>query len=486
LALIPPGGSDGLLDSWLAANILTNTATWIFQPQRLMDYYLAYESYFAGLLFYEYRGIQIYTEALNQRDPTGQDAQDYLNDSYTPNLNAEVDRFLIGAARLVAYSANLTATSATDPLFLGGQDVLSRAQFFAIQTRDEGMYGIRTAILTTADALKPTGNPTPMVNLANSSKALTWSSSATVLRVPNGPAYDQWDTTKNPTFSGFLGPSTDWLLLLGNFGPALPQHLGNGWNTKLMDSLLPAPNSPAFSVNTYTDGYQLSATGTILYGLGLGWARLGGPQQFGALYPGDSVNPSWVINSNNVAKREEKSGQTTLTTNDGLSDRKLSPGFQFSASSSNGRYKSWISGYIQDERIFTYQGKNPLTATMRVTFQADVYFGANREGYSTLKLYAWRGLYDRTVNAWVPNSYTNWNFWNPDIQKHDLQFGTNGVITQDLSISLAPGHTYGWIIGVQSDTTMYAANDPQWGSVGLDVRDMRSYLYLKGVTIRFP
>ena len=484
LAIIPPGGSAGLLDSWLSANILTNTATWTFQPQRLMDYYLAYESYFAGLLFYEYRGVQIYTEALNHRDPTGGDAKEYLNDTYTPNLSSEVDRFLIGAARLVAYSANLTATSTTDPLFLGGQDVLSRAQFFAIQTRDEGTFGLRTAILTTADALKPTGNPTPLVTLANSSKGLSWNSPSTILRVPNGPAYDHWDTTNSPTFSAFLGPSTDWLLLLGNYGPALPQYVGNGWSAQLTDSLLAAPVSPAFSVGTYTDGYQPSTTGTILYGLGLAWARLGGPQQFAANYPGGGANPSWVVNSNSVSNRTSGSGITQLVTNDGLSNRALSPGFTFSANSNSGKYKSWVSGYIQDARNFTYQGMNPVTAVFRVTFQADVYFGNNNAGYSTLKLYAWRGLYDWTAAAYVPNTYTNWNFWNPDIMKHDLQFGTNGVITQDLSAALTPGHSYGWIIGVQSDTTMYAANDPQ--SVGLVVRNMRANLYLKGVTIRFP
>jgi hypothetical protein len=56
-------------------------------------------------------------------------------------------------------------------------------------------------------------------------------------------------------------------------------------------------------------------------------------------------------------KRESGKGQTTLATNDGLTDRRLAPGFQFSANSSNGSYKSWISGYIQDERGFIYQGR---------------------------------------------------------------------------------------------------------------------------------
>ncbi|MCX5977870.1 MAG: hypothetical protein NTV33_13900 [Coprothermobacterota bacterium] len=183
LAIAPKDGSDGLLDSWLSANILTNTATWTFQPQRLMDYYLAYESYFAGMLFYEYRGIQIYTEVLNQRDPTGQDAKGYLDQSYTPNLSAEVDRFLIGAARLVAYSATPT-TNPRVPLFQGGQDVLSRAQFFAIQARDEPTFGIRATLLTTADALKPTGNLTPLVSLKNSTKASSfyWNPSSSGLQ----------------------------------------------------------------------------------------------------------------------------------------------------------------------------------------------------------------------------------------------------------------------------------------------------------------
>jgi hypothetical protein len=120
----------------------------------------------------------------------------------------------------------------------------------------------------------------------------------------------------------------------------------------------------------------------------------------------------------------------------------------------------------------------------RVTFQADVYFGSNSKGYSTLNLYAWRGLYDWTASAWVPNTYTSWNSYHRDIGKRDLQFGTNGVVTQDLSAALTPGHSYGWVIGVQSDTAMYAANES--GSKGLDVRNMRAILYLKGVTIRFP
>jgi hypothetical protein len=228
---------------------------------------------------------------------------------------------------------------------------------------------------------------------------------------------------------------------------------------------------------------NLTTTGTITYGLGMGWARLGGPQQFAAIYPGGTVNPSWAINSNSVGKSESCKEQTTLATNDGLTDRRLAPGLQFSASTDSGKYESKVTGYIQDERGFIYQGRDPLQMTVRVTFQADVYFGNNNVGYGTFKLYAWRGLYDRTASQWVANSYTSWSFWNPDIMKHDLQFGTKGVVTQECNVSLVPGHTYGWIVGVQSDTDMKAANDPY--SAGLDVRNMRSILYLKGVTLHF-
>jgi hypothetical protein len=452
-----------------------------------MDYYLAYESYFAGLLFYEYRGIQIYTETLNQRDPTGQLTQNYLDRYYTPNLSAEVDRFLIGAARLVIYSANLTTTNASDPLFQGGQDVLSRAQFFAIQTRDEDSFGMRAILLTTADALKPTGNPTPLVNLANPGKGLSFSASATILRVPEGTAYDLWDGSSSPTFNTFLGSSANWLLLQVNFGPGAPEDLGNGWNVQLADSVLPASLSPAFPVSNYDDGYHLVTTGTITYGLGLGWARLGGPQQFGAFYPGGQVNPSWGINSNSVAKVNESGNPSTtpLVTNDGWSDRKLSPGFQYDSVLPNRKssYSTNINGVIQDERAFTYNGGAPLQAKARATFQANVFWGAWGVGDSSISIkhYAWIGLYDRTTNQWA--SYARWACENPNIHHSNVQFGTNGVVTVEYAVSLSPGHTYGWIIGVQSNTWIQDAYVTHAGGHNLDLRNMQSYLYLKGVTI---
>ena len=79
-----------------------------------MDYYLAYESYFAGLLFYEYRGIQIYVEALNHRDPTGQTADTYISQYYTPNLRDEVDRFLIGCASMGMADGGVAARQVAD------------------------------------------------------------------------------------------------------------------------------------------------------------------------------------------------------------------------------------------------------------------------------------------------------------------------------------------------------------------------------------
>ncbi|MCX5975831.1 MAG: hypothetical protein NTV33_03110, partial [Coprothermobacterota bacterium] len=386
--------------------------------------------------------------------------------------------------RLVVYSANLTTTSTTDPLFLGGQDVMSRAQFFAIQTRDEGTYGLRTAILTTADALKPTGNPTPLVNLTNSGKARSLSTSATVLRLPEGLAYDLWDSSASPIFNNFLGPSTDWLLLLGNFGAAAPEDPGNGWNVQLTDSVLPATVSPSFPVNTYDDGYHLSATGTILYGLGLGWARLGGPQQFAANYPGGGVNPSWVINNNNVVatKSGKGSGTYSFVSNDGLTDRRLVPGLQFSAYSVDMKqYNLTVTGYVQDERGFKYQGTNPIKPTVQVTFQADVFLGKYDCGGGQIHLTAWIGLYDRTTNQWVDQSYKSWSFNVPNYQKNtNVQYGT-GPVTLPVSVSLVPGHTYGWIIGASSDSDV----GNYYGSA-LDAQNMRSILYLKGVALRFP
>ncbi|MCX5971527.1 MAG: hypothetical protein NTV14_08530, partial [Coprothermobacterota bacterium] len=247
------------------------------------------------------------------------------------------------------------------------------------------------------------------------------------------------------------------------------------------DSILPATVSPSFPVNTYDDGYHLSATGTILYGLGLGWARLGGPQQFEALYPGGSVNPSWVINSNSVVanKTGKGSGSYSLATSAGLPS--LAPSLQFSASSDDTRqYEVTVKGFIQDERGFTYQGTSPIKPTIKVTFQADVFFGKFDCGGGAIHLVAWIGLYDRTASQWV--SQPSWSFNITHYQtKGNIQYGTNGLVTQELSVSLVPGHTYGWMIGVSSDSDV----SNYYGSA-LDAQNMRSTVSLKGVTLSFP
>ena len=482
-AIAPSDGSDGLLDSWLAANILTNTATWTFQPQRLMDYYLAYESYFAGLLFYEYRGIQIYTETLNQRDPTGQLTQNYLDRYYTPNLRAEVDRFLIGAARLVIYSANLTTTSTTDPLFQGGQDVLSRAQFFAIQTRDEDSFGMRAILLTTADALKPTGNPTPLVNLANPGKGLSFSASATILRVPEGTAYDLWDSSSSPTFNTFLGSSANWLLLQVNFGPASPAEIGNGWNVRLADSVLPLPVSPAFAVNAYTDGYQLSTTGTILYGLGLGWARPGGAQQFASTLSGGILNNSWVLDINTLRGQESgKGGSCTYSQANGFSDRSFSPGVRFSAKG-GATYRLDINGIYQNLRGFLYTGAIPLQAKVRVTYQLDLWLGKWPDAGGDTQLGAWIGIFDYTTKQWAAgSSIWNWNAHGGQSSSGwNKQYGTNCIVTQELQPTLLTGHNYGFCIGISSST--WITKNPATGN--LSYNESRNWITFKGATIRF-
>ncbi|MCX5973793.1 MAG: hypothetical protein NTU59_03795, partial [Coprothermobacterota bacterium] len=774
--------------------------TWTFQPQRLMDYYLAYESYFAGLLFYEYRGIQIYTETLNHRDTTGQTAQNYVTHYYTPNLNAEVDRFLIGCARLVAYSANLTTTNPLDPLLQGGQDLLSRAQFFAIQTRDEGTYGIRTAVLTTPDALNPTGNPTPLVNLANSSKglAINWSAAstglttldvrslavdpsnpqvlyaatwgggvskstdsgrnwadcsnglttlhvaalaidpsnpqilyagtaqglhgvfkttdggahwnpisnglltwdvrslvidpshpqtlyagnyngnegtgvykstnggaswtvsstglvgssyfdalvidpsnpqilyaataltgqavfkstdggahwnsassglanadvrslaidpshpqtlyaatwgngafastnsggawipvsngltslnlhalavdptharvlyagtdhqgvfkstnggfswhgtcsgwtdnevncltvdpttphvlyagthaggiyrsnngagvepaaATILLVPEGPAYDRWDSTQGQ----FLGGSTDWLLLLTDFGPAVPQYQGPGWTTQLADSVLPAPISPAFPVNTYNDDYRLSATGTILYGFGLAWARLGGAQAFSLVYPWNTPNPHWRVEKNTMTMTETgKGGQMSFFKSDGLTSPPGTLGTKFwgdAAFKPFDVYSAQIKGVMQDSRPFAYQGQFPASVTCRVNLQTDLYIGKIPNGDVSINLQAHLGIWDLTTGkdaegntptAWIGTGFPVSNTW-------DKQHGTNGFVTLEQKAVLQPGHQYQLYLRVESNS--YATADKF--SYGMTVKEMRAYITYLGAIL---
>lgn len=478
-AIAPSDGSDGLLDSWLAANILTNTATWTFQPQRLMDYYLAYESYFAGLLFYEYRGIQIYTETLNHRDPTGQTAQNYVTQYYTPNLNAEVDRFLIGCARLVAYSANLTTTNPKDPLLLGGQDVLSRAQFFAIQTRDEETYGIRTAILTTPDALNPTGNPTPLVNLANPSKGLTINWTATVLAVPEGPAYDRWDSTQGQ----FLGGSTDWLLLLTDFGPAVPQYQGPGWTTQLADSVLPAPISPAFPVNTYNDDYQLSATGTILYGFGLTWARLGGAQAFSLVYPWNTPNPHWRVEKNTMTMTESgKGGEMHFFKSDGLTPPLGTLGTKFwgFAAFKPDVYSVQIKGLLQDSRPFAYQGQFPASVTCRVNLQTDLYIGKAGPGLILINLQAHLGIWDLTTGKDADGSTpTAWIGAPERMKDWDKQYGTNGFVTLEQKAVLQPGHQYQLYLRVESNSSAEAMKI----DYGMTLNEMRAYITYQGATL---
>ncbi|MCX5973256.1 MAG: hypothetical protein NTU59_00995, partial [Coprothermobacterota bacterium] len=382
--------------------------------------------------------------------------------------------------RLVAYSANLTTTNAKDPLFLGGQDVLSRAQFFSIQTRDEATYGLRSVVLTTVDVLKPTSNPTPLVNAANPSKGLAMNWSATVLPVPECPAYDRWDSTQGQ----FLGPSTDWLLLLTDFGPAVPQYQGPGWTTQLLDSALPAPLSPSFSVDAYNDDYQLSTTGTTLYGCGFAWARLGGAQAFSLVYPWNTPNPHWRVEVDTMHMSGGGAGgqmyfatSNELTSQPGIlgvkfwGDAAFKPGHVFHAE---------ITGVLQDSRPFTYQGLFPASVTCRVNLQTDLYIGKIPIGDVSINLQAHLGIWDLTTGkdaqgntptAWIGTGFAVSNTW-------DKQHGTNGFVTLEQKAVLQPGHQYELYLRVESDSSAAAEHE-----FGMTVKEMRDYINFMGATL---
>lgn len=447
--IIPSGGSKGILDSWVDTYIITNTSSWTFQPYNLMQYYQTFESYFAGLLFYQYKGADIYTEVMNHNDPTGQTSKGWLTEgplSYQSMVRDEVNRFLVCAARMVAYAANLGSVNPSDPLFLAGGDVLARAQFFALQTLNQDHYGLRGAVLVTQDDLLQTGSTTPVLSLNNSAKGVSdYQQPATAIPVPAGPAYDAWDAGQ----SIFKGSSQQWVLLLADWPKVQP---GAGYTITLRNSIVPAPVSPAFSVDTYTDGYVLSSTGTVLYGCGFGWARLGGAQQFTIRNPAGNANPNWKIDSNNVAVTGHGVEHVALTVNNGLSDLSGTPKIQFSKntyqpSQINGTF---VLGTIQDSRHFTYTGINPLAVHFNVRVKSVIHWEVSQFPYNGfVNFTAEVGLWDFTGNK-LADGCTPVSWINP--KQYNGNYGSLDFVTVPITGTLNPQHTYGLTMKVMVDS----------------------------------
>ncbi len=495
--IVPSDGSYGILDTWVDSNVLTQTTTWTFQPQRLMDYYLGFEDYFAGLLFYEYRGVQVYTEALNYGDPSGVTSANWLTvgpESYQNWLNGDVNRFLVCVGRMVAHAANLGATDPNDPLFKAGAEVLARAQFFALQTLNQEHYGMRGAILATTDALINTN----MAVISNSGKGVSTSTKATVIAIPNGPAYDRWQDN-----ASFLGQSTDWALLLADWGELDPSLIGTGYRVRLSTPAgLPFfPLSPLFSYDRYDDSYSPTITGTVYYGCGFGWARVGGAQQFGAVDPavGSGLNPQWTLDVNNIvfSQAGDPQGKKGLqwTKNDGIGDLSLSPGVQFTVDAQwyhKNTYSCGVQGAIQDLRHFTCPSiisSDPFLTTLRATYQVDCNIGSMTDCLNfRFNLDTWVRVWDYNTKNWVN---TNWRWFGTAVQGHspkwNVQYGTNGVVTQSLALTLIPGHQYGLCIGLNTDCYLKADNGGQYPAPqGTTVRNMRASITLKGATFSFP
>ena len=98
----------------------------------------------------------------------------------------------------------------------------------------------------------------------------------------------------------------------------------------------------------------------------------------------------------------------------------------------------------------------------------------------TIHLVSGTDLYDRAADTWA--SQPSWSFNIAHFQKKtNIQYDTNDLITQALSISLVLGHVHGYIISISS----YLNVSNQYRSA-LDEQNMRSSVSLKGVTLTFP
>lgn len=245
-AIIPPD----IAKSPVLGNFTDLGINRVAQGKSLTDAYLGVESYFSQLLYYQLEGVNLFVETkiyrkkagLSQID--GMDAQAYM-DFFTKNeLQPEVDNFMNNVCRLILSQVDLSDYDHFLPS--DAPTILSRANFFRIQSLNEDHFGLRGTLIATQDLV----SSVMTINARSRQTGRLYSGTGTLYTV-QGVTYDYW------TGNAVKG-SSDYTVIAYDFGDAAPG------DYDILDANGNVIGSA--TVQTYKDDYTVDASGTIHYG----------------------------------------------------------------------------------------------------------------------------------------------------------------------------------------------------------------------------
>jgi hypothetical protein len=158
---IDPGVNEGAMSAW-TTTLIDKVGT-----QDLLNLFLSLEYYFGSLISTQSKGLNLMVEALHHRDDpiTASSilpqnfpgtAKEYLEQKFTPWMEAEAEEFLRCVDRLVVAGLDLR-TDATKPVTMVSDEVKTiyfRADFLAAQVSSRQPFGLVTRIIGEPDSVQ--------------------------------------------------------------------------------------------------------------------------------------------------------------------------------------------------------------------------------------------------------------------------------------------------------------------------------------------
>jgi len=372
----------------------------------LRDAYLALETYFAQLMYYQVQGVTIVVEAKTAiaksgGKPVGTSADAYYKHYLTHQLAPQVQSFMDNTWRLIVARGSLAHTSGFLPA--EAQGIAARAEFLRTQTLALDHFGLRAHALVTSNH---SGELTAAT--ATAADGTTHPSAAVTSTTVSGPVYDSWKGAQ-------VSPSTTYQVVTFDFGDVpVGAYSITG----------PAGFAPsAVQVQPYTADYAADPAGKIHYGCGLGHTRVGAVEAFAAGAGG--AGRTW-----------EHGGASHVSFNGSLAADSIS----VSGHQTNDEF----AGEIQVDYRFTYGGSQPAKVTIPTRAHAHgsavtaVEMDMDGSGSAAADLTATMGVWDSKSNKIVRAS----NTWSKDLSQHQSVSVDWRPQDSRFTFTAVPGHSY--------------------------------------------
>ncbi len=395
-AIIPQDGAKkGVLDNYRKL-LLDKDAD-------LSSAYLALETYFSQLVYYQIQGVTLVVEARTAQakdtPPIGSEVEtvEYYK-NFRASLAEEVQNFMDNTWCLIVAQASLAHTSGFLPA--EATVVAARAEFLRTQTLALDHFGLRAHAVVTSNHKDEVTTAT-----ATAADRSTHTAKPTTTTSVKGPVYDSWKGAE-------VSPSFDYQVVTFDFGD-LPA--GSYTITG------PAGFAPAtVKVQTYNADYSADTAGKIRYGSALGHTRTGAVEAFAAGAGGSGSGRTW-----------QHGGSSKVSFGGSLAADKIS----VSGDSAS------FNGEIQVDYRFTYGGSTaakvtiPSHARVRGTLKTSIVISQDVVGSATANGTATMGVWNSHKTVSAPSKWS-----------HDVSDNQKAPINDNAPTSFVfmaePGHSY--------------------------------------------